>query len=120
MGDVYRARDPKRRRDVAIKVLPEGFAADPDRLARFEREAHAVAALSHPDILAIYDFGRRERPVSHERRRAARVWVYGRPLRTTRARPGGSHDRRKLTCRVRPPPTGYQEVIDPILATDSS
>jgi TolB-like protein len=58
MGEVYRARDPKLRRDVAIKVLPEGFAADPDRLARFEREAQAVAALSHPNILAIYDFGR--------------------------------------------------------------
>src|SRR5436190_9558924 len=58
MGDVYRARDPKLQRDVAIKVLPEAFAADPDRLARFEREALAVAALSHPGILAIHDFGR--------------------------------------------------------------
>ena len=58
MGEVYRARDPKLRRDVAIKVLPAAFATDPDRLARFEREAHAVAALSHPHILAIHDFGR--------------------------------------------------------------
>ena len=58
MGDVYRARDAKLQRDVAIKVLPEAFAADPDRLARFEREALAVAALSHPGILAIHDFGR--------------------------------------------------------------
>ena len=57
MGDVYRARDPKLQRDVAIKVLPEVFAADPDRLARFEREALAVAALSHPGILSIHDFG---------------------------------------------------------------
>ena len=57
MGEVYRARDTKLGRDVAIKVLPESFAQDPDRLARFEREARAVAALSHPNILAIYDFG---------------------------------------------------------------
>jgi eukaryotic-like serine/threonine-protein kinase len=58
MGDVYRARDPKLQRDVAIKVLPEAFAADPDRVARFEREALAVATLSHPGILSIHDFGK--------------------------------------------------------------
>ena len=45
---------------VAIKVLPASVAADPDRIARFEREAHAVAALSHPNILAIHDFGHRD------------------------------------------------------------
>ena len=49
MGEVYRARDAKLSRDVAIKVLPASFAADPDALARFEREAQAVAALSHPE-----------------------------------------------------------------------
>ena len=58
MGEVYRARDPKLNRDVAIKILPEALAADPAALARFEREAQAVAALSHPNILAIHDFGR--------------------------------------------------------------
>jgi serine/threonine protein kinase/Flp pilus assembly protein TadD len=57
MGEVYRARDAKLDRDVAIKVLPESVAADPGTLARFEREAKAVAALSHPNILAIHDFG---------------------------------------------------------------
>jgi serine/threonine protein kinase len=57
MGEVYRARDTKLKRDVAIKVLPEALARDPDALARFEREALAVAALSHPSILGIYDFG---------------------------------------------------------------
>ena len=57
MGEVYRARDSKLDRDVAIKVLPESVAADPEALARFEREAKAVAALSHPNILAIFDFG---------------------------------------------------------------
>src|SRR6185295_14330976 len=57
MGEVYRARDERLKRDVAIKILPESLAADPDALARFEREARAVAALSHPNILAIHDFG---------------------------------------------------------------
>ena len=57
MGDVYRAHDLKLNRDVAIKVLPPGLAADTDARARFEREAMAVAALSHPNILAIHDFG---------------------------------------------------------------
>jgi serine/threonine protein kinase/tetratricopeptide (TPR) repeat protein len=57
MGVVYRAHDDRLDRDVAIKVLPEEVAADPDRLARFEREARAVARLDHPHILAIHDFG---------------------------------------------------------------
>ena len=57
MGEVYRAKDSKLKREVAIKVLPQTLAADPDALARFEREALAVAALSHPNILAIHDFG---------------------------------------------------------------
>ena len=56
MGDVYRARDSRLDRHVAIKVLPEHLARDPEALGRFEREAKAVAALSHPNILAIHDF----------------------------------------------------------------
>jgi Tol biopolymer transport system component len=54
MGEVYRARDIKLGRDVAIKVLPEAFASDADRMARFEREAHVLASLNHPNIAAIY------------------------------------------------------------------
>jgi serine/threonine-protein kinase len=58
MGEVYRARDTRLERDVAVKVLPESLVADPQALARFEREAKLVAALSHPNILAIHDVGR--------------------------------------------------------------
>src|SRR5258705_6756795 len=57
MGEVYRARDSRLGRDVAIKILPESFARDGDRLHRFEQEARAVAALSHPNILAVFDIG---------------------------------------------------------------
>jgi eukaryotic-like serine/threonine-protein kinase len=57
MGEVYRARDTRLGRDVAIKILPESFANDQDRLRRFEQEARVVAALSHPNLLAIHDIG---------------------------------------------------------------
>ena len=57
MGEVYRARDPRLGRDVAIKVLPGAIASDADRLRRFEREARAASALNHPGILTIHDFG---------------------------------------------------------------
>ncbi len=57
MGEVYRARDARLDRDVAIKVLPSAFAQDADRIARFEREAKTVAALSHPNVLAVFDTG---------------------------------------------------------------
>ena len=53
MGEVYRARDTRLDRDVAIKILPEIFALDPDRLARFEREAKTLAALNHPKVAHI-------------------------------------------------------------------
>ncbi len=56
MGEVYRARDPKLEREVAIKVLPADFAADPERLARFEREAKSLAALNHPNIATVHGF----------------------------------------------------------------
>src|SRR6202158_4964760 len=54
MGEVYRARDTKLKRDVAIKVLPEAFARDGERMARFQREAEVLASLNHPNIAAIY------------------------------------------------------------------
>ena len=60
MGEVYRARDARLGRDVAIKVLPASFSSDPDRLRRFEQEARAAGALNHANILAIYDVGTHE------------------------------------------------------------
>ena len=57
MGEVYRARDSVLKREVAIKVLPSFVSQDPDRLRRFEQEAQAAAALNHPNILAVYQFG---------------------------------------------------------------
>jgi len=57
MGEVYRAHDARLKRDVALKVLRPGSAAGPDQRARFEREAHALAALNHLNIVAVYDFG---------------------------------------------------------------
>jgi len=77
MGEVYRARDTKLNRDVAIKILPEIFAHDPERLARFEREAQLLAALNHPNIAAIYGleeidatrFASRDRSSTRSRRR---------------------------------------------------
>ena len=60
MGEVYRARDPRLKREVAIKVLPSGISVDADRLRRFEQEALATAALNHPNILAVFDIGTHE------------------------------------------------------------
>src|SRR5215472_601507 len=57
MGEVYRARDHRLGRDVALKVLPAAFSYDPERLRRFEQEARAAAALNHPNILVVYDVG---------------------------------------------------------------
>jgi eukaryotic-like serine/threonine-protein kinase len=57
MGEVYRARDSRLGRDVALKILPAGFASDPDRRRRFEQESRAASALSHPNIVTVYDVG---------------------------------------------------------------
>ena len=60
MGEVYRAKDTRLKREVAVKVLPAAFSADPDRLRRFEQEALAASALNHPGILTVHDFGMQE------------------------------------------------------------
>ena len=79
MGEVYRARDTRLGRDVAVKVLPEGLTADANRLKRFEQEARSAGMLNHPNILAIYDIGTTKAPPSSSRsywrgRRCARAW----------------------------------------------
>ncbi|HMF08701.1 MAG TPA: protein kinase, partial [Thermoanaerobaculia bacterium] len=76
MGEVYRARDTRLGRDVAIKVLPAGLAADPERLKRFEREARSASSLNHPNIVTIYDIGS-EGGISY----IAMELVKGEPLR---------------------------------------
>ena len=60
MGEVYRARDTNLKREVALKVLPDGFSQDPDRLARFQREAELLATLNHPNIAAVYGLEKSE------------------------------------------------------------
>src|SRR5512142_3395067 len=57
MGEVYRAKDPRLGREVAVKVLPASFSTDADRLRRFEQEARAAGILNHPNITAVYDIG---------------------------------------------------------------
>ena len=57
MGEVYKAKDPRLGRDVAVKLLPKGLAKDPERVRRFEQEARAVGALNHSNILQVYDVG---------------------------------------------------------------
>ena len=76
MGEVYRARDPRLDRDVAIKVLPAALAADRDRLRRFEQEARAAATISHPNILVVYDVGVFDPPASSASGQEARPSSY--------------------------------------------
>jgi Tol biopolymer transport system component len=77
MGEVYRAHDSRLNRDVAIKILREDAAEDPERRARFEREAHAIAALNHPNVVAVYDFG-----VADGQQYIVSELVEGEPLRS--------------------------------------
>src|SRR6266542_6606367 len=60
MGEVYRAKDPRLKREVAVKVLPASFSQDADRLRRFEQEAQTAGGLNHPNITAVYDLGLHE------------------------------------------------------------
>jgi serine/threonine-protein kinase len=90
MGEVYRARDPRLRREVAIKLLPARFARDPKRLARFENEILAAAALQHPNIITVHEVGQTEEGypfivMELIRGRTLRQILTGRPLLTPRA-----------------------------------
>jgi Tol biopolymer transport system component len=94
MGEVFRARDTRLARDVAVKVLPPRLAADAEALARFEREAKAVAALSHPNILSIFDFGRAD-GIAY----AVTELLEGESLRE-RLRPGALPMRKAAECAI--------------------
>ncbi|HET7452394.1 MAG TPA: protein kinase, partial [Thermoanaerobaculia bacterium] len=94
MGEVYKARDSRLSREVAVKVLPESLASHPDALARFEREAKAVAALNHPNILSIHDFGN-ENGVAY----AAMELLEGESLRT-RLEGGAMAQRRAVEIAI--------------------
>jgi Tol biopolymer transport system component len=78
MGEVYRARDPRLGRDVAVKILPEALAGEPERLLRFEREARAASALNHPNIVTVHEFG-----CHGETRYLVTELLEGEPLRAT-------------------------------------
>ncbi len=78
MGEVYRARDSRLNRDVALKILPSSFSTDAERLQRFAQESRAAAALNHPNILSIYDIGEAGRAL--RRLRTARRRDPSRPL----------------------------------------
>lgn len=82
MGEVYRARDPRLQRDVAIKVLPATVASDPERLARFTREAQLLASLNHPHIAYVYGV---------EQDSTTRAWV----METRRRSDAGGSNRRR-------------------------
>jgi serine/threonine protein kinase len=88
MGEVYRATDTTLGRDVAIKVLPEAFAHDPDRLARFEREAKTLAALNHPNIAQIYGLEHGSAEAGHDVRALVMELVEGPTLAERIAAPG--------------------------------
>ena len=106
MGEVYRARDTKLGRDVALKILPTAFTNDPDRVARFKREAQVLASLNHPNIGAIYGFEESgalavPRPRARRRRdagRASRARGQAASRSTTRSR---SRDRSRRRSKPR-------------------
>jgi hypothetical protein len=108
MGEVYRARDTKLNRDVALKILPSEFALDPDRLARFKREAQVLASLNHPNIAAIYGF--EDADATHalvlEAAAAAGSWWFRIRLTAIPFAPGHRSSGRRKQSRVGPVSAG--------------
>ncbi len=96
MGEVYRARDERLKREVAIKVLPASFSQDAERLRRFEQEAQTAGGLNHPNITAVYDLGSRGRRAVH-RDGASR----GRDVAGAALGRGAAGPRRRPTTRSR-------------------
>ena len=101
MGEVYRARDPRLARDVAIKVLPAAFSTDADRLQRFEQEARAAAALNHPNILAVHDFGPHRTGALHRVGAARRETLRERLAAAASPLPGSQGGRLRRPDRAR-------------------
>jgi serine/threonine protein kinase len=102
MGEVYRARDTRLKREVALKILPESFASDPDRLARFQREAEVLASLSHPNIAAIHGLEESNGTRSMcGRIRTSRAAAGRFPLVVERSHSGHMTDGNCSTCRRR-------------------
>ena len=98
MGEVYRARDTRLGREVAVKVLPASFSTDPDRLRRFEQEARAAGALNHPNIVAVYDIGQHDGAPY-----VVSELLEGETLRERTRRRGRSRRARRSTTRSRSP-----------------
>ena len=85
MGDIYRARDARLGRDIAIKILPASAAADAERRTRFAREASAIAALNHPNIVTIHSVEKRRCPVPHDGARRRKTLRSSSPLAESRS-----------------------------------
>jgi hypothetical protein len=138
MGEVYRARDTRLNRDVAIKVVPPSVADNPEALARFERESHAIAALSHPNILTIFDVGQSDgRPFAVMELlegETLRARIAGGPLPVRKAVEiaaqiarglAAAHDKHIAHRDLKPdniflPPAGGVKILDFGLARDTS
>jgi serine/threonine protein kinase len=103
MGEVYRARDTKLGRDVALKILPEAVASDPDRMMRFEREARTLASLNHPHIAQVY--GLEDRAIVMELVEGDDLseLIFGAPGLKTRGSIRGSRSPRRCRSRARSP-----------------
>ena len=106
MGEVWRAHDEKLGREVALKVLPDEFAQDPDRMARFEREARVLASLNHPNIAHLY--GLETSPVIPSEAEG-RVEGPVRLASLAQGKPGGG----KWRCRCIPPPRSFDSGVAP-------
>ena len=107
MGEVHRARDERLDRDVAVKVLPASVAQDPERIARFEREARAVARPEHQNILAIYDFGTDE-DVTY----SVTELLEGETLRERIVAAVGFHWNSAEDLRLNKPPSSYDALVE--------